>query len=69
MKDWLAREWDFAGWSESTPESAIIGPVEEVVAQLQAHVDAGVQRIIFMPYRYQPQQVEIIAKEVIPRLQ
>jgi alkanesulfonate monooxygenase len=69
MKDWLAREWDFAGWSESTPESAIIGPVEEVVAQLQAHIDAGVQRIIFMPYRYERRQVELIAKEVIPRLQ
>ena len=36
--------------------------------QLQAHVDAGVHRIILIPYRYQPEQVEIIASEVIPKL-
>jgi hypothetical protein len=25
-------------------------------------------RIIFIPYRYQPEQVELLAKEIIPRL-
>jgi alkanesulfonate monooxygenase len=68
MKEWLNTEWDFAGWSESTPESAVIGTVDEVVEQLQAHIDAGVHRIIFMPYRYEADQVEILAKEVVPRL-
>ncbi|NIR32245.1 MAG: TIGR03619 family F420-dependent LLM class oxidoreductase [Gammaproteobacteria bacterium] len=69
MREWLDKEWDFAGWSESTPESAVIGPVDEVVEQLQAHIDAGVHRLVFMPYRYQAEQVEILAKEVVPRLQ
>lgn len=69
MNEWLNTEWDFAGWSESTPKSAIIGPVDEVVDQLRAHIDAGVHRIIFMPYRYEAEQIEILAREVVPRLQ
>ena len=28
----------------------------------------GVQKIIFVPYKYQGDQVEIIAREIIPRL-
>ena len=32
------------------------------------HVDAGVHRLILIPYRYQPEQVEIIAREILPRL-
>ncbi len=68
MKEWLQTEWDYAAWSESTMESAIIGDVDECVEQLQAHVATGIDRIIFVPYRYEPDQVEIIAKEIIPRL-
>ncbi len=68
MDEWLHSEWDFASWSESTPESAIVGSVDECVEQLQAHIDAGVQRIIFVPYRYEMEQVEIIAREIVPRL-
>ncbi|GIT27219.1 MAG: hypothetical protein CM1200mP41_32630 [Gammaproteobacteria bacterium] len=29
MKEWLETEWDFASWSQSTADSAIIGTVEE----------------------------------------
>ena len=68
MNAWLEAEWDFASWSDSTAESAIIGTVDECVEQLQAHIDAGVHRIIFVPYKYQDEQTEIIAKEIIPRL-
>jgi alkanesulfonate monooxygenase len=28
----------------------------------------GVQKIIFVPYKYQAEQVEIIARDIIPRL-
>jgi len=69
MREWLQAEWDYADWSESTMESAIIGTPDECVAQLQAHLATGINRIIFVPYRYQPEQVEIIARDVIPRLQ
>ena len=49
----------------STPSTA--APAE-CVEQLRAHVATGVNRIILIPYRYQPEQVERIAKEVLPRL-
>ena len=68
MNAWLRAEWDFASWSESTPDSAIMGTVDECVEQLRAHIDAGVHRIIFVPYKYEAAQAEIIAREIMPRL-
>ena len=68
MRDWLSTEWDVAAWSESTLEHAIRGSVDECVAQLRAHIATGVDRLILIPYRYQPEQVEIIAGEILPRL-
>jgi alkanesulfonate monooxygenase len=68
MMEWLSKEWDYASWSESTKESAIMGTVDECVAQLKAHLAVGVQKIIFVPYKYQMDQVETIAREIIPRL-
>ncbi len=68
LRHWLQTEWDVAAWSESTIEHAIRGSVEECVEQLRAHVASGVHRIILIPYRYQPEQVELIAREVLPRL-
>jgi alkanesulfonate monooxygenase len=38
------------------------------VAQLKEHLAVGVQKIIFVPYKYEAEQIEIIAKEIIPRL-
>ena len=68
MNEWLNSEWDFASWSDSTIDSAIMGTVEDCVEQLQAHIDVGVQKLIFVPYKYEPDQVEVIAKEIVPRL-
>jgi alkanesulfonate monooxygenase len=68
MRQWLQTEWDVAAWSESTVDHAIRGSVDECVAQLRAHVATGVDRIILIPYRYDPAQVELIAKEILPRL-
>lgn len=68
MNHWLHTEWDFAGWSESTPESAVMGTAEECAEQLQQHIDAGVERIIFVPYRYEVEQVQAIARDIVPRL-
>ena len=68
MNEWLSKEWDYASWSESTKASAIMGTVDECVAQLKAHLSVGVQKIIFVPYQYRADQVEVIAKEIIPRL-
>ena len=68
LMEWLGQEWDYASWSQSTKDSAIIGTVDECVGQLRAQLAAGVQKIIFIPYRYRPDQVEIIARDIIPRL-
>jgi probable F420-dependent oxidoreductase len=68
MMEWLGQEWDFAAWSDSTKEAAIIGTVDECVAQLRAQLAVGVQKLIFIPYRYRTDQVDIIAREIIPRL-
>lgn len=68
MRQWLQTEWDVAAWSESTIEHAIHGSVDECVAQLRPHLAAGVHRIVLIPYRYAPDQVELIAREVLPRL-
>lgn len=68
MKEWLQTEWDYASWSESTMDSAIIGTPEECVEQLQKHLATGIDRIIFVPYRYENEQVDPLANEIIPRL-
>jgi alkanesulfonate monooxygenase len=68
MMEWLGQEWDFAAWSDSTKEAAIFGTVDECVAQLRAQLAVGVQKLIFIPYRYRMDQVEIIAREIMPRL-
>jgi alkanesulfonate monooxygenase len=68
MMEWLGTEWDYAAWSESTKDSAILGTVDECVEQLKAHLAVGVQKLIFVPYRYEMEQIEIIAREIIPRL-
>jgi probable F420-dependent oxidoreductase len=68
MRHWLQTEWDVAAWSESTIEHAIRGSVDECVTQLRDHVATGVDRLILIPYRYEPAQVEIIARDILPRL-
>ncbi len=68
MRHWLSTEWDTAAWSESTIEHAIHGSPAECAAELRRHVATGVDRIILIPFRYQPEQVERIATEVLPAL-
>jgi probable F420-dependent oxidoreductase len=68
MNEWLNTEWDYADWSDSTANSAIMGTVDECVEKLQAHIDTGVNRLIFVPYKYEMEQVDILAKEIVPRL-
>jgi alkanesulfonate monooxygenase len=68
MRHWLQTEWDVAAWSESTIDHAIRGSVKECIEQLRAHAASGVDRLILIPYRYQPEQVEVIAREILPAL-
>jgi alkanesulfonate monooxygenase SsuD/methylene tetrahydromethanopterin reductase-like flavin-dependent oxidoreductase (luciferase family) len=68
MMDWLNKEWDFPAHSDCSRESAIMGSVDDCVAQLREHFAVGVQKIIFVPYKYRPDQIKTIAREIIPRL-
>lgn len=68
MNEWLHSDWDIASKSKSTRGSAIMGTPEECIEQLQAHVATGVDRIIFVPYRYEAEQVDAIARDIIPHL-
>ncbi len=68
MLEWQTTEWDFPGWSDSTTDSAVLGTVDECVEQLLAHLDAGVQQITLVPYRFDMEQIEQIAEEIIPRI-
>ena len=67
MRQWLQTEWDTAGWSESTIEHAVHGSPAECAEQLRAHVGTGVDRLILIPYRYRPEQVERVATEVLAK--
>ena len=68
MQKWLTTEWDFAGWSDSTADSAVLGTVDDCLEQLQAHLDVGVQQITLVPYRFDMEQIEQIAEEIIPQI-
>ncbi|MBB1649102.1 MULTISPECIES: LLM class flavin-dependent oxidoreductase [Delftia] len=68
MMKWLNVDFDIAQGSQSTMDSAIMGNVDECVAQLKEHIDAGVQKLVFVPYKYEMGQIEIIAREIVPRL-
>jgi alkanesulfonate monooxygenase len=68
MMDWLNVDFDIAQGSMSTMDSAVMGNVDECIEQLKEHIDAGVQKLIFVPYKYQMDQVEVIAKEIVPKL-
>jgi alkanesulfonate monooxygenase len=49
-------------------DSAIMGTPEDCVEQLMPHIEAGIDRIIFVPFKYENEQVEAIAQEIIPQL-
>ena len=68
MRRWLTTEWDTAAWSESTIQHAVHGNPTDCVEQLRAHVSTGVDRLILIPYRYQPEQMERIAREILPKV-
>lgn len=68
MHEWLTSEWDFAGWSDSTTDSAVLGTAEECIEQLRAHLDAGVQQITLVPYRFDMDQIARIAEEILPEI-
>lgn len=68
MTEWLHAEWDLSKGSLSTFDSAIVGTPEECAEQIAAHVASGVKKIVFVPWRYQAEQVDALAGSVLPLL-
>jgi hypothetical protein len=52
MMEWLTKEWDFAAWSESTKDSAIMGRSTSVSSSSGAP-RGGNAEAYFVPYKYQ----------------
>ncbi len=68
IREFIGRYFDVAPWSESTVDSAIRGTPDQCAEQLAAHLDAGLEHVVFVPYQYSLDQLEAIARDVIPRL-
>ncbi len=68
MAEWLHAEWDLSKGSQSTFDSAIVGTPGECAEQIAAHIATGVRTIVFVPYRYEAEQVEALARDVLPLL-
>ena len=69
MKHWLQTEWDYASWSESTMESAIMGTRRGVRRAARAAHRHRHRPHHLRALQYEKEQVEAVAKEIIPRLQ
>ncbi|HEV2359466.1 MAG TPA: TIGR03619 family F420-dependent LLM class oxidoreductase [bacterium] len=68
VRDFIARYFDVAPWSESTPDSAVRGTPAQCAEQLAAHLEAGVEHVVLIPCDYRTEQLDVIAREVVPRL-
>lgn len=68
IRDFIARYFDVAPWSESTADSSIRGTPDQCVEQLAAHIAVGVEHIVLVPCDYRLDQLDVIGKEVLPRL-
>jgi alkanesulfonate monooxygenase len=68
VRDFIARYFDVAPWSESTADSSIRGTPDQCVEQLAAHISAGVEHIVLVPCDYRLDQLEAIGERILPRL-
>lgn len=66
--EYVAEYFDTPAWSESTADSAIRGTPEQCAEQIAAHIEAGVQHLVFCPFNYEAEQVHRLATEVLPLL-
>jgi len=68
VRAFLGDYFDFASWSESSPESSIRGTPQQCAEQIAAQHAAGVQHLVFVPCGYEQEQVQAIARDVLPLL-
>jgi probable F420-dependent oxidoreductase len=68
VRAFVASHFDIPAWSDCSPESAVRGTPEQCAEQLAEHLEAGVRRVVLVPTGYEVEQLEAIAKDVLPRL-
>jgi probable F420-dependent oxidoreductase len=68
VKEFIARYFDVAPWSNSSPDSAIRGTIDDCAEQLDGHLQAGAEHVVFVPHEYDSDQVKAIASELLPAL-
>ena len=68
-RDFTSRYMDLPKNTRCTPESAIKGTPRECVEQIKKFQDAGIQNLIFIPVDYDPAQLELASKEILPAFQ
>lgn len=66
VRAFVGEYFDTAEWSESTVESSIRGTPEQCAEQIRRHLDVGAQHIVFVPDDYRLDQVDAIARDVLP---
>ena len=68
MNEWLHSEWDFASWSESTVDSAIMGTVDNCVEQLQAHLRNSQEMLVLLTDREQIKSLKWLRSRIIEEI-
>ena len=68
VRHFIEEYFDCAEWSESTPDSAVRGTVEQCAGQLAEHVAMGCEHIVLVPYNYEIEQVEQFVTEILPKV-
>ena len=69
IRDFIDRYLDVAPWSQSTPDSAIRGTVDQCLEQITSHLDVGVQHVVFIPCDYETEQIQQISAELLPQVE
>ena len=66
--EWLTKEWDFASLERVDQGQRHHGNGRRVRRTAQGAPRGWDAKLIFVPYKYEMQQIETIAREIIPRL-
>jgi probable F420-dependent oxidoreductase len=65
-REYIGQYFDIPVWSHCSPESAIRGTPDQCAEQLAAQAAVGVRHVCLVPYRYEHEQLERFAAEVMP---
>lgn len=68
VREFGSRYLDLPEWSQASLESGIRGSVDDCLEQIAAQAAQGAQEVVLMPVDYEQEQVEIVAREILPKV-